>query len=542
MKRTLRAVALAICFALLLTGCTKSFGSVRLRENKRIYNSDRTDTLDVLYLTVGEYTDKEGNTWTLSDLREYVGEELDVQLPVLLTEGTQDRERVFGQYGYADEGTNAVIELRGNTDEPKEKSYKIVIDEDRELYHMQNRFNLMKYEKDLSRAKTKLYFDCISYLEDIPGLRTRFVQVKMREQGGEYRDYGLYTVLEQPNLQYLKGHNLSEDTLIYRARDFDFTKQDALVTEEDASYDKDAFEQYLTLSEGSTKHKQLIKLLDALNDPDSDIDKVVDTYFSRDNLLSFTALNILLGNTAVNREDYLLLYRKEDKKWFLTGWSCEKILSSPYQETKRQRPDSLYTHELFADNLLYRRFFSNPDNIRQLERRVQDVYSILNKRIGILSKNYLTLIAPQVVKTPDINLLPSTVDLVDDYILSFQTLVENNYKKFQQSSELPYSFDITGIEVQGDQISISWDRGLNGEEVHFVAGLYKDAACTRLAASSLPLDAASYTFTGLAPGEYYLKVVAMNGQGQQISRSLFVNPFGKTYYGTDYAVVSGEGG
>ena len=122
MKRTLRAVALAICFALLLTGCTKSFGSVRLRENKRIYNSDRTDTLDVLYLTVGEYTDKEGNTWTLSDLREYVGEELDVQLPVLLTEGTQDRERVFGQYGYADEGTHAVIELRGNTDEPKEKS------------------------------------------------------------------------------------------------------------------------------------------------------------------------------------------------------------------------------------------------------------------------------------------------------------------------------------------------------------------------------------------------------------------------------------
>lgn len=536
-----RVLLVLLSLLLFFTGCTKSFGSVRLQENKRIYNSDRTDSIDVLYLTVGEATDQAGKTWTLSDLREYVGEDIDVQLPVLLTEGEPGKERVYGKYGYSDEKSNAKIELRGNNTEPKEKSYKIIIDEDKELFHLLNRFNLMKYQKDLSRAKTKFYFDCVSYLEDIPGFRTRFVQVKMREEGGEYQDYGLYTLLEQPNLQYLKAHSLSTDSLVYRAQNFDFYQKDALVSEEDPAYDKEAFEQYLTLSEGSTKHNPLVEMLAALNDPETDIDEVVDRYFSRDNLLSFTALNILMQNTAVNSEDYVLLYRKEDKKWFLTGWSGEKNLSCVYQETKRQRPDSLYTHELFADNLLYRRFYAKPENIRQLERRVEDVYSILKQRAELLCEDYVGLVSPQVVKPPDLNLLPGTVDLVDDYILSFPSLLRSNYEKFQAASGLPYSFDMGEIRAEGNRLTVSWDRGLNAENIQFTAALYRDAACQRLAYSSLPLSGTSHVFENLPAGEYYLKVTAMNGQGQQISRSLFVSPFGKYFYGADQVVI-GEGG
>ena len=70
----------------------------------------------------------------------------------------------------------------------------------------------------------------------------------------------------------------------------------------DRDYDVDAFEDLIEIK-GNDDHSKLIAMLDELNDYSIPITQIMDRWFCRENLLSWMAFHILMGNV-----DTCLLY------------------------------------------------------------------------------------------------------------------------------------------------------------------------------------------------------------------------------------------
>lgn len=532
-------IIILIFFTLNLSSCYIQEGKTELRENQTVYDLDKSDNLYHIYLEVGDYIDDNNKKWNFDSLNSYCEEEkLDISLPTILKDGTENSNSVFGAYGYKANTYNSTLKIRGNTTE-KNKSYKITINDGEGLYHMQKTFNLMKYSDDISRVRTKYYYDLLSDIYDTPGLRSRLVELHVKSSSdSSYKNLGLYTMVEQPNRQYLRSHSLGEGSLVYKANNFDFTYNENIIKNaKDKDYNEAEFEEVIELSEGNTNHKEIIKMLKDINDYSIDIDETVDKYFSRDNILSFTALNILTENRDVVDHNYLMIYRNDDKKWFLTAWNCEDILQSVYDPKKKQIPNSLFSYNIFNENILYKRFYSKEENIKQLEKRIEYVYEKVMSKSDDLIKGYVDIINYERNNKAESILNTSTGYPITDFIKDFKTIINNNYEKYIDTKKLPYIFHVVDTEVNENNIYVKWNKGLNKKELKYKVILCRDANGNNIVEVQEKIDSFEATFNVEENGEYYIKVVAINDEGEQISSSIYTNPFGKKFYGVDRVIV-----
>ena len=97
-------------------------------------------------------------------------------------------------------------------------------------------------------------------------INSLYVKDKTEGEDGLFRDYGLYTQVEQINKAYLRSHGFDSEGNLYQAGSFDWGRHaDVLVNATDASYNLEAFEEYLEVK-GSEDHSKLLAMLDAVRD------------------------------------------------------------------------------------------------------------------------------------------------------------------------------------------------------------------------------------------------------------------------------------
>ena len=174
-----------------------------------------------MYLTVseGNASDNTDHTWTqVNSYSAYHYDELGIERYAVngLLQVGDENGPVEGQLGYGQVVPNATVTIRGQTSTRyAQKNYRITIRDNKGTWDDQKVINLNKHEQDQSRFANKLCYDLMSELPGMIAMRTRFVHLYVKDMteggSGEFKDYGLYTQVEQLNKRALRSHGLDKN-------------------------------------------------------------------------------------------------------------------------------------------------------------------------------------------------------------------------------------------------------------------------------------------------------------------------------------------
>ena len=73
-------------------------------------------------------------------------------------------------------------------------------------------------------------------------------------------------------------------------------------------------------------HDKLLEMMEAINDTSADIDDVMNTYFNKENYLTWMATNIIFGNIDAIVNNFLLYSPLNSKTWYFLPWDYDGTL------------------------------------------------------------------------------------------------------------------------------------------------------------------------------------------------------------------------
>lgn len=506
-----------------------------MNETKAVYSGDKDNEAVKLYLTVNKGTGKEGNSFTLDQLNIFTGGSEVPYVDVIMQEGSEKNGPDFGLFGYGETMPNGKMTLRGNISKLEQRSYKIKLYSRGGQWRGMTTLNLNKHLNDLSRVKNKFGYDCIEKLPDMAGFRTQFVHLYVKDTSksnpdNEFIDYGLYTNVEQPNKDYLKSHFGNADGQMYKAENFDFSENPSLMKNvNEEGYDQNKFNQFLSVMTGNDNEK-LINTIKSVNDYSQDIDEIVKKQFNRDNILTYTAFNILLGNSGYATENYIIYSPKDSKTWYFIPWDLDNILLSGIGQSKNSTPDDVFGAGMFDNNIFFRRFFAKEENLKALDEKIDKVYKIINNEfIGEQIYKYKLSVLKTIFSMPDLGNLPKDANLVDDYMDSFPLIIDNNVKLYKNNRSLPKPAYLLSADYENGQLFFKWETS---DLLTYDIELAKDMAFANIVRSEKNLTTAEFSMSGIPAGTYYWRVTAKDSNGQIRNPSnIYLDEFGKRHCG-----------
>ncbi|MCI8455156.1 MAG: spore coat protein CotH, partial [Lachnospiraceae bacterium] len=220
----------------------------QLTDRASWYEGEGEPEVSVLYLTVGKGSAEAGtdHTWAEVNARPLSWYEENGIKPyrceAVLQEGGETGPLAAG-FGYGERVANATVCLRGSgaSGQPQ-KSYRIDIKKGKGKWDGQKTVLLNKHAADPVRFKNRLAYSLMQEIPSMFSARTRFVHLYVKDktegEDGLFRDYGLYTAVEQINKTYLKNHGLDNGGQLYQAEEFDWgLHEDSLVPATSPQYD-----------------------------------------------------------------------------------------------------------------------------------------------------------------------------------------------------------------------------------------------------------------------------------------------------------------
>jgi spore coat protein H len=508
-------------------------------EDKRVYKNDNPKSILHLYVTVLKQSDKEDsislydmNQWYLSHSNLLDSPVLDV----IIQEGDEKGPK-SGQLGYADEVANASLSIRGNSSKlDVQKSYKIKLNDSLGLWKGQTVFNLNKHVADLSRVKNKLSFDYFQKIPELPSLRTQFVHLHIKDLSSDpkdkiYNSYGLYTHVEQINKRYLSSHGLNPYGQLYKVINFEFHLDESKIkTEDDPDFNKDNFETSLEIK-GNNDHGKLINMLKDLNNPNYNINDLVDRYFDRENLLTWLAVNILFGNIDTEVNNYYLFSPPSSEKWYFIpwdydkawGWNTDADQNIPMWQTGVAR---------YWGTLLHNRFLRDPSNVAELNEKIEELSVIITKeQTEKYIKGYKSVVKPLVIQEPDSKFYPVDIKKFDQYLNKLIAEPEINKKVYYEQLEYPMPIFLGDPEIINEGYLFNWDYSfhLKGDDLFYTFQLSKDIDFKNILVEHKDLVMTSTKINHLKKGRYFWRVLIRDSKGHtQIPFDYYIND--GTYY------------
>lgn len=493
--------------------------NIKLTDNKELYDQDKDSHVDKIYMTVlppknkKSVTFEEVNRVNKNIEIDYTADAFDKVAEIIFQTDKANNEKSTHK-------ANATIELRGQSARLfPQKSYKIKLFNDTENWIDFHTINLNKHYEDPMRIKNKLSYDYFEMLDDFVSLRTRFVRVYIKDLSSgksaeKFEDYGLYTFIEQPNKSFLKRHNLDKNANLYKVENFEFYRYaDHIKTKDDTTYDIHKFEEILEIS-GNDNHKNLIEMLDAVNDYGKNINEVVDKYFDRDNLMTWLAVNILFDNYDTNSRNFLLYSSLNSNKWFFIPWDYDKAWTYNIHRGKWEKGLSNYW-----TMVLFNRLFKDPDNITELSKKIEELASIINEdNTRKFLDEYYKVVEENVLVSPDINYLENQLETTlseykDDYY-SLVNLTEKNRKYYYEGLKNPMPFYLEEPIYENGKYTFSWQAAydIDGNEIEYKFLISSDQQFENIVAEFENLKQTSCNVENLGNGDYYWKVIAYDSK------------------------------
>lgn len=526
-----------------------------LIDDKTVYLQDEPDSLAYFYVTVRYGTEARGTNHTFDEVNNAIRfadgahSDNDIFAEALVQAGDENGP-CPGMLGYGETKSNATIRIRGNSSSLMPvKSYKLSLDDEAGLWRGQSNIALNKHAFDPTRFRNKLYFDIAKEIPELPSIRTQFAVLYIKDETSgktEFENYGLFTQAEVPTKKYLKNHGMDASGYLYKVISFNWETNPAIRAQDDPEYDFAAMEQVISCR-GREDNTKLLEVISAVNDYSMDINEVIDTYFDRENYLSWLALNILMGNIDTTMQNYYLYSPLNSNKWYFIPWDSDTSLF--WNQRKLNGSIRNYTEwENGISNywgiLLHQRFLKLESNRRQLADKVEELYGwITGEYIAEKAAGYNKTIEQYVTQMPDLLHLGYTVEERNYVIDTLDEEIDSNYAKFQKSLTALMPFWLYAAEKKEESVLFSWGEAYDFEArpVQYTLTVSKtpDMSQPVILEDNLTLLFYEAEASLFETGTYYWKVAAESEDGRTVGAANKIQLDGVYYTGTmeDYIEI-----
>jgi len=488
--------------------------------NEDIYLQDEDGSLKFLYVTV-----KGGGQYDFADIisDRYGSDEFEPTVEVLFQEGDA-RGPLAGYYGFGLNDSNGTIEIRGATSRfARQKSFKVRLDRRMAAWNGLWTINLNKHPYDLTRVRNKLSLDYMEIISHIAGLRTQFVQLFIRDMSKNpadtaFADYGLFTMVEQPNNLFLRVRGLDTEGHLYKAEFFEFHRYaDYLKHQDDAAYDERKFQQILGIR-GNPDHSKLLAMLDDVNNYELDINDVLDKHFNRNNYLTWLAVNILFGNIDTRTQNFMLYSPSDSLVWYFLPWDYDGAWGF-YGQLGKDRELRRGRWEKGASNywgvVLHRRVFQDPKNVEALVAKMEhllETYITADKTRALLSA-YHPVVSKFAGRMPDAEYMNAV-----EFEQEFWRIVEEpakNLAEFRQALENPMPVFLGVPFRDGEKLVFRWSESydLQGDAIVYDLEISRTPDFADIVTRQQDLVKNEVAIDPLPAGVYFWRVLIRDSQG-----------------------------
>ncbi len=517
-----------------------------LVDDSRVYEKDRINQVDYLYLTILPVKPgaKDHTTWGDLNEKDYTWNATDTpRLNIVFQQGDADGPAA-GEFGWGETTANATITIRGRSSRrAPQKSYKVRLYDNAGYWNNQKVINLSKSPYDLTRIRHKLSFDYFQLMPDFASVRTRFTHVFVKDLSSgqvnaEFVDYGLFTQLEQVNKLYLRSHGFDPYGHLYKANYFEFFRyEDNLRLKTDPLYDEALFESHLQI-EGDDNHTKLLTMLDDVNDLTKDFQAVFDTYFDRDNFLTWTALNIIFDNADTTTQNYYLYSPLNSNKWFFLPWDYDKGWGGTLLDDFETERGPMWQRGLsnYWGMVIHRRFFKIPGAIELLNEKIDSIMTIVTEgQTRAFIDSYREVIDPIILSEPDIAYLPGTVEEYKSWMEHLPLEPQRQLQEYYEYLERPLPIFLGEVVQSNAQLQFQWDHSYDfqGDPLTYELFIAEDYTFDTIIKHEDNLQVSSLTMDVLPPGTYYWRVMVRDVHGNMMEPfDYYIDPVnGNTYKG-----------
>lgn len=496
-------------------------------DNTALYENRDPASVVTMYLTVseGNASDNTDHTWTqVNSYSAYHYAELGIERYAVngLLQVGDENGPVEGQLGYGQVVPNAMVTIRGQTSTRyAQKNYRITIRDNKGTWDDQKVINLNKHEQDQSRFANKLCYDLMSELPGMIAMRTRFVHLYVKDMteggSGEFKDYGLYTQVEQLNKRALRSHGLDKNGQLYKINFFEFYRyEDVIMVKNDADYDVDAFEDLIEIK-GNDDHSKLIAMLDELNDYSISITQIMDRWFCRENLLSWMAFHILMGNVDTQSRNVFLYSPLNSDTFYFISWDNDGAFYDTKAKLRSQDRGWEIGISNYWGNVLFRRVLMDNELRAGLDDKIEEYRNIITReKLEKMIDIYAPVVRKYVYAYPDSEHMPLTGGQYEAFIKALPDEVENNYRLYKLSLKSTQPFFIGIPQVTDEGMYFAWDASYDfqAQDIYYTLELAKDYTFEKPVLRVEGLFATEYLYEGeLEPGQYFMRMTAKNESG-----------------------------
>ena len=516
-----------------------------LRDRDALYANEDDTSVVTMYLTVQKGNSSENTNHTWEEINTYSAYDYDAmgveryQAAALLQVG-DEKGPSSGEVGYGETTPNATVQVRGQTSSRnQQKSYKIELKKNKGNWRGQRTINLNKHQTDGLRFRNKLAYDLIEGIPQMMGLRTQFVHLYVKDEsvkeGGVFRDYGLYTQVEQLNKTGLRAHGLDSNGQLYKINFFEFYRyEEVIMPEDDPKFDPKKFEELLEIK-GNHDHTKLIEMLEAVNDNSQPIEKVLEQYFDRENLAWWMAFQILTGNVDTQSRNMYLYSPQNGEKWYFISWDSDaSFMNTEYKLTGFVGKGSWESGiSNYWGNVLFQRCLKSEAFRKTLDEAIQELRTYLSEeRLTAMIADYKKVTTPFVTSMPDNQYENLTADMYEQVAAAVPKEVEENYRLYLESLEKPMPFFIGAPQNTDGTLHLVWDGAydFDAEDITYTVEVAKDCLFQEVIWKTEHTVLPEANLAMPEAGQYFVRVRAVNESGEtQDAFDYYVTDEGKQF-------------
>lgn len=519
--------------------CTVTVTTGSLTDDKSVYSSEN-DNLENMYISITT-----GNTISFADVNAWN------------IESTYDKPVMNVRFDYGTPATdttgvlpNATIEQRGQWCTYSQlKSYKISLNSGSPLYKGRDQVLINKHPWDLTKMRNKLAFDLMKLFPGVFALKTQFCHVYIRDMNSSdksYKDYGLFTRIEDVGKGYLETRGIEKTMYMYKAEDFKFRLYPALKSETDPAYNLAEFEKVVEVK-GIEQHARFLEMLNAVNSTQN-INDVIAKYFDRDNYINWLATNCLLSNTDTTSSNFYLFSPVDQDKWYFIPWDFDDSLGyydqlgSDNSDVPPWKKDGA---EMYAEVVLTRKFLKDPQNVADLTAKIEQLSTIANKTlVSQKIDTFYSVTNSLVTRNPDLVLITDPEEIgtnVTTYrneVQRLKNVLDIAKQNYYNGLQKPMPVLLSEVQQSGSSCTFSWDSyDFQGDSLTYHFVLARDANFSNVVTDRNNLTASSLTLN-LSAGTYYWKVTVTDSKGHsQIATSIVYRENDNDIFGVKQAVI-----
>lgn len=520
-------------------------GSLNISDNYSLYENWDYEDIQTMYLTVRQGAESDGANHTWSEVNTYSAyyyDELGIdryKVDALLQVG-DEHGPVEGELGYGEYVPNATVSVRGQTSTRyDQKNYRISLKDGKGEWNDMSVINLNKHMGDGIRCTNMLMYYWMHQIDGMMADRTKFVHLYVKDEtdpkgDGVFKDYGLYTFVEQINKRYLKNHGLDKEGQLYKVNFFEFYEYpDVILPKNDSRYNVTEFEKYLEIK-GNDDHTKLIQMLKELNDYSIPIEETFNKWFDEENYFTYMAFQILVGNKDTQSRNQFLYSPSNVNKFYFISWDNDASMQETTYELLNYSEGGGFEEGIsnYWGNVLHKRVFQTKEYRDKLDVKINELREFLNEeRVMQDVKKFSDIVKPYVYSMPDVQYARVKSEQFDYVVEHYWDAMEQNYNRYLDSYQKPMPFFIGEPVDNGETISINWEGAFDfdfenitysyalDDDYMFESPIIEDT-------SILP----NAEFAKLNQGHYFFRVYATNTSGYtQSAFDYYVSDRGKEY-------------